>query len=63
LDKVYSLTTKRVKTGFVFDATPKVNHNNICLAIENEKLFIGSGIWTEHKLIIGENYDALKNCV
>jgi len=66
LDKVYSLITQRVKTGFVFDVAPEVNHNNVCLAVENEKLFIKSEFPStldplEHKLIIGDNYDALKN--
>lgn len=63
LDAVYGLITQRVKTGFVFDEAPEVNHNCVALIKENKKLNIaGDGFEpVEHKLIIGENYDALKN--
>jgi adenine-specific DNA-methyltransferase len=68
LDKVYNLITQRVKTGFVFDCAPEVSHNCIALVEENKELFIKSdsfalagNVATEHSLIIGENYDALKN--
>ena len=63
LDAVYGLITQRVKTGFVFDEAPEVNHNCVALIKEDKKLNItGGGLEpVEHKLIIGENYDALKN--
>lgn len=63
LDAVYGLITQRVKTGFVFDEAPEVNHNAVALIKENEELGINVGLLNklEHKLIIGENYDALKN--
>ena len=63
LDAVYGLITQRVKTGFVFDEAPEVNHNCVALVKEDKKLNItGDGFEpVEHKLIIGENYDALKN--
>ncbi|MCA6071754.1 MAG: hypothetical protein LE168_05245, partial [Endomicrobium sp.] len=68
LDKVYNLIAQRVKTGFVFDSAPEVNHNCVALIEENKDLFIESNAFTltgnvatEHALIIGENYDALKN--
>lgn len=63
LDAVYGLITQRVKTGFVFDEAPEVNHNCVALVKEDKKLNItGDGLEpVEHKLIIGENYDALKN--
>lgn len=63
LDAVYGLITQRVKTGFVFDEAPEVNHNCVALIKEDKKLNItGDGFEpVEHKLIIGENYDALKN--
>lgn len=63
IDAVYQLITQRVKTGFVFDAAPEVNHNCVALVKENESLSIMSNetVFTEHSLIIGENYDALKN--
>jgi adenine-specific DNA-methyltransferase len=65
LDKVYGLITQRIKTGFVFDMAPEVNHNCVALAEENPELNINADKiltnQTEHTLIIGENYDALKN--
>ena len=63
IDAVYGLITQRVKTGFVFDEAPEVNHNAVALIKENEDLGINVGLLNklEHKLIIGENYDALKN--
>lgn len=54
-----------MKTGFVFDAAPEVNHNAVSLIKENSDMYIDSkhemSDFVEHKLIIGENYDALKN--
>ena len=67
LNAVFSLITQRVKTGFVFDEAPEVNHDCVALVKENKKLNINIGALSEmegkveHKLIIGENYDALKN--
>lgn len=63
LDAVYGLITQRVKTGFVFDEAPEVNHNAVSIVKENKNLKIdGDSLdCIEHKLIIGENYDALKN--
>ncbi len=63
LDAIYNLITQRVKTGFVFDEAPEINHNCVALVKENKKLnIVGDGFEpVEHKLIIGENYDALKN--
>lgn len=63
LDAVYGLITQRVKTGFVFDEAPEVNHNAVALIKENKDLGINVNELNvlEHKLIIGENYDALKN--
>ena len=63
IDAVYQLISQRVKTGFVFDAAPEVNHDCVALLEENEELKISSNqlLSSKHKLIIGENYDALKN--
>jgi len=63
IDAIYQLVTQRVKTGFVFDAAPEVNHNCVALVTENEVLNIYSSeaIQNEHSLIIGENYEGLKN--
>lgn len=38
LDAVYGLITQRVKTGFVFDEAPEVNHNAVALIKENTEL-------------------------
>lgn len=65
LDATYDLISQRVKTGFVFDSAPEVNHDCVALIEENRDLNIESlkkgPRYVEHKLIIGENYDALKN--
>lgn len=64
LDAVWGLVSQRVKIGFTFDQAPEVNHQAVAVIKENEKLYIPAAepeIAIEHKLIIGENYDALKN--
>lgn len=63
LNAVFGLITQRVKTGFVFDMAPEVNHGCAAVIAENKDLDINVNELevTEHKLIIGENYDALKN--
>jgi len=63
LDEVWGFVSQRVKIGFTFDEAPEINHQTVSVVKENEKLFIGSPNEekNEHKLIIGENYDALKN--
>lgn len=60
IDAIYTFITQRVKLGLTFDAAPEVNHNCVSLVKHNPKLSFGN-IGCEHKLIIGENYDALKN--
>jgi len=63
LDDVWGYVSQRVKIGFTFDEAPEVNNQAVSVVKENEKLFIDSPNENtiEHKLIIGENYDALKN--
>ena len=64
IDKIYQFITQRVKTGFVFDIAPEVQHDCIALIEKDKKLSFESNALGEkltHKLIIGENYDALKN--
>jgi adenine-specific DNA-methyltransferase len=65
IDAIYQLISQRLKTGFVFDAAPEVNHNCVSLIKENADKFIDSASnisnYIEHKLRMGENYDALKN--
>ncbi|KAA6230228.1 site-specific DNA-methyltransferase [Campylobacter sp. LR291e] len=67
LHEVFNFITQRVKLGFVFDEAPEVNHDAVSFVRENENLNINITNLEnlagniEHKLIIGENYDALKN--
>lgn len=65
IDAVYQLISQRIKTGFVFDAAPEVNHDCVSIAMEAKEFYVESNHnpanFIEHKLIIGENYDALKN--
>lgn len=61
IDALYTFITQRVKLGFTFDAAPESNHNRVALVKKHPKLkSIGNG-FDQHKMIIGENYDALKN--
>jgi adenine-specific DNA-methyltransferase len=60
IDALYTFITQRVKLGFTFDAAPEVNHNCVALCKRNNKLSFGI-LGNNHKMIIGENYDALKN--
>lgn len=65
LDAVWGLISQRVKTGFVFDEAPEIDHDCVAYVKENEKLGINvdKEDAIEHSLIIGENYDALKNLI
>ena len=38
IEKVFQLITQRIKTGFVFDVAPEVNHSCCCLLKKDEKL-------------------------
>ncbi|PAK21533.1 hypothetical protein CJJ23_01100 [Mycoplasmopsis agassizii] len=40
LDKIYQLIIQRVRTGFVFDAAPEINHNAISIIEHNPNLSI-----------------------
>lgn len=63
LDNVFQLLIQRVKTGFVFDAAPSVDTKQIAILKKQEKLSFTNNLLNTDKntLIIGENYDALKN--
>ncbi|MBR0295361.1 MAG: site-specific DNA-methyltransferase [Bacilli bacterium] len=63
IDAIYQFISQRVKTGFVFDAAPEVNHNCVALLNQRDDLDITSNelFQNSHRLIIGENYDVLKN--
>ena len=64
IDSIYTFITQRVKTGFVFDAAPEVAHDCVSLCERDDKKSFGSALApVHHKLIIGENYDVLKNLV
>ena len=65
LDAAWGLISQRVKTGFVFDEAPEINHNCVAYIKENKTLGVNleNPNATEHTLIIGENYDALKNLI
>ncbi|WP_044730206.1 hypothetical protein [Metamycoplasma hominis] len=63
LDNVFQLLIQRVKTGFVFDVAPSVDAKQIAILKKQEKLSFTNDLLNTNKntLIIGENYDALKN--
>ncbi|RMA79026.1 LOW QUALITY PROTEIN: adenine-specific DNA-methyltransferase [Metamycoplasma subdolum] len=65
LDNVFQLLIQRVKLGFTFDAAPSVDSTQVALLKKNEKLsFRGETInQNDNVLIIGENYDVLKNLI
>ncbi|SGA02285.1 Uncharacterised protein [Mycoplasmopsis arginini] len=64
LQNVYQFLIKRVKLGFTFDVAPSVDSSQVALLVKNEKLsFQNKFNENQNNLIIGENYDALKNLI
>ena len=62
VDQWLSLILQRVKLGFRFDYAPEPDLSKIVLVEEEAKLaIIKPENQLTHKLIIGENYDGLKN--
>ncbi|ADN68656.1 hypothetical protein [Mycoplasmopsis fermentans] len=64
LQNIYQMLIQRVKVGFTFDAAPSVDQKAVALLVKDEeKSFINDkkNIDNQNILIIGENYDALKN--
>lgn len=62
LQNVYQLLIQRVKIGFTFDAAPTPKVDTISYLQKNNELsFKLNDSNLDHTLIIGENYDALKN--
>ncbi|WP_240463385.1 type III restriction endonuclease subunit M [Mycoplasma procyoni] len=63
LEYVFQFVTQRVKTGFRFDAAPESDSQTVALLEKDQKLsfVLDKDKPTENTLIIGENYDALKN--
>ncbi|WP_234851406.1 type III restriction endonuclease subunit M [Mycoplasmopsis mustelae] len=66
LEYVFQFIIQRVKTGFRFDAAPESNTQAIALLQKDEtksfKLSDNDSLYN-NTLIIGENYDALKNLI
>ena len=61
-DKFISFIEPNIKCGFVFDKAPEVEQDNIALLLENKNLKITSkNSQLNHYLLIGENYEVLKN--
>ncbi|VEU74443.1 C-terminal truncated Type III restriction-modification system: methylase [Mycoplasmopsis citelli] len=64
IQEVYQLLIQRVKIGFTFDAAPATKVDTIAYLKKNEELsFTGNENKIQNTLIIGENYDALKNLI
>ncbi|MBN3534576.1 site-specific DNA-methyltransferase [Mycoplasma procyoni] len=63
LEYVFQFVIQRVKTGFRFDAAPESDSQTVALLEKDEKLsfVLDKDKARENTLIIGENYDALKN--
>ena len=60
----YDFIIQRVKLGFTFDTTTIPNYGQIALVQEQPERNLINAKYSdvvEHKLIIGENYDVLKN--
>lgn len=72
IQNVYNFCVQRVKLGFRFDSAPSYNNQSISLLKQNKELslldlnqsqkpFDENNLTNDNVLIIGENYDALKN--
>ena len=66
LDNVFQLLIRRVKIGFSFDVAPSVHQTQIAILAKNGQLSFVNDAHNLFKndtnsLIIGENYDVLKN--
>ncbi|WP_435129167.1 DNA methyltransferase [Mycoplasma sp. 6243] len=65
LEYIFQFIAQRIKIGFRFDVAPESNNQSIALLKKNEKLSFKfkDSKSTDNCLIIGENYDALKNLI
>nr|WP_223211503.1 DNA methyltransferase [Mycoplasmopsis edwardii] len=63
LEYVFQFIAQRIKTGFRFDSAPESNSQTIALLEKDDSLsfVLDENKTKENTLIIGENYDALKN--
>ncbi|MDW2924858.1 type III restriction endonuclease subunit M [Mesomycoplasma ovipneumoniae] len=65
LEYIFQFISQRIKTGFRFDSAPESDSDQVAILQKNEKLsfVLNKSQSEENTLIIGENYDALKNLV
>lgn len=67
IQNAYQMLNQRVKIGFTFDEAPSTSKTNIALLVKDEKRSFINNVMNasdfENSLIIGENYDALKNLI
>lgn len=64
LQETKKLLLQRVKLGFRFDIAPEPDKTQISLLIKDKQMSIQNDILEQdNQLIIGENYDALKNLI
>lgn len=67
IQNAYQMLNQRVKIGFTFDEAPSTSKTNIALLAKDEKRSFINNVMDasdfENYLIIGENYDALKNLI
>ncbi|WP_416371738.1 DNA methyltransferase, partial [Mesomycoplasma hyorhinis] len=65
-EQIWRFLKQRVATGFVFDEAPEINNQSIAILEKDEKLSFSSSKMKDNlqnSLIIGENYDVLKNLI
>ena len=65
-EQIWRFLKQRVATGFVFDEAPEINNQSIAILEKDEKLSFSSSKMKDNLqncLIIGENYDVLKNLI
>ncbi|WP_232841196.1 type III restriction endonuclease subunit M [Mycoplasma tauri] len=65
LDNIFQLLIQKVKIGFTFDAAPSVDTTQVALLTKDKKMSFVNDYLKEqnNNLIIGENYDVLKNLI
>ncbi|MBG0730847.1 type III restriction endonuclease subunit M [Mycoplasma sp. 'Moose RK'] len=62
LQSIFGFLLQRVKVGFTFDETPIADSKTIAILEKDENFsFENENNFPKNHLIIGENYDALKN--
>ncbi|WP_334199007.1 hypothetical protein, partial [Mesomycoplasma flocculare] len=63
LEYVYQFVVQRIKTGFRFDSAPESDTNTVAILEKDENLSFkfNENNSNQNTLIIGENYDGLKN--